>query len=122
MELQRLFQGDPSRNATVYLAIGAISLAKAIALRDDRQRFRRELMDAGLFIGVGLLLRRYSQMKAQKEEELRESLPSGLVDAFESGGGSEAVLDAVQRFRSGSEPEPEPSLGDRARRVVSDRR
>lgn len=122
MELQRLLRGDPSRNATIYLAIGAMSLVKAIVLRNDRQRFRRELMDAGLFIGVGLLLRQYSEMKAQKEEELRESLPSGLVDAFEAGGGTDAVLDALQRFRSGSEPEPEPSFGDRARRVVSGRR
>lgn len=120
MALQRILTGDSGRTGAIYLAIGGISLAKAIALRDDRERFRRELADAALFLGVGLVLRRYSTMKAQKREELRESVPAWILggEGTEPRGGFRDR--AIRRFRSEPEPEPEPTIADRARRMMAD--
>ena len=120
MSIQRILTGDPGRTSLIYLGIGAISLAKAIALRDDSERFRRELADAALFIGVGLVLRRFSTMKAQKREELREAVPAWVLGG-ETGDPAGGVRELAKR-RFGAEPEPqrEPSIADRARRMMAD--
>lgn len=121
MALQRMLSGDPSKSSKVYLAIGALSLVKAIAVRNDRERFRRELVDAGLFLGVGLLLRRFSKMKAQKRQELESQLPSWAADMVTSESASRGLQALAKRQlqrRRRSEPEPEPTLGDRARRML----
>lgn len=89
MAIQRLFQGDPARSSKLYIAIGIISLVKAIAVRNDRDRFRRELLDAGLFIGVGVALQRYSAIKAEKRAEISESVPDWLSGASDE---SEATV------------------------------
>ncbi|QLG49782.1 hypothetical protein [Natrinema halophilum] len=123
MALQRMLSGDPSKSSKVYLAIGALSLAKAIAVRKDRERFRRELLDAGLFLGAGFVLRRFSQLKAEKRRELESQLPEWAVDAITSESASKGVQTiAKQRLRSRSEPEPEPerSFRDRARTILAD--
>ena len=117
MSLQRMLGGDPARNSLVYLAIGGLSLAKAIAVRNDSARFRRELRDAVIFIGVGLLLRRYATMKAQKREEIRESVPDWVLG--ESGSETGLPGRAKRRFGGESEPRPEATIGDRARRMLS---
>lgn len=114
MSLQQLLSGDPSRNATVYLAIGILSLVKAIGVRKDSTRFRRELIDAGLFIGIGLVMRRYARVKAEKRAELKSELPSWLVGDDESAGFQSAV-----KQRIGTEPEPTSSVSERAKRLVS---
>ena len=117
MAIQRLFQGDPSRSSKLYLAIGILSLVKAIAVRKDPDRFRRELLDAGLFIGVGIVLQRYSKIKAEKRAEISESVPDWLAgESGESGG-----LGATVKGRLSSEPEPEPTLQDRVQDVVRKR-
>ncbi|SEQ77867.1 hypothetical protein [Natrinema salaciae] len=122
MALQRLLSGDPSKSSKVYLAIGALSLVKAIAVRNDRERFRRELFDAGLFLGAGLVLRRFGRMKAQKRQELESQLPNWAADMVTSESASRGLQTLAKRqLRSGSEPEPEPTLGDRARSVLSSR-
>ncbi len=114
MSLQRMLRGDPARSSTLYLAIGVLSLVKAIAVRNDKQRFKRELLDAGLFIGVGLVLRRYSQLKAEKRDELRETVPDWLLSEPSGSGG----LAEVAKRQFGSEPEPEPTIQERVRGAV----
>ena len=120
MALQRMLRGDPSRSSKLYLAIGVLSLAKAIAVRDDSQRFRRELLDAGLYIGVGLVLRQYSQIKAEKQAELESQLPDWVVGGSS---GQSTGLRSMAKDRLGGQPEPapEPSLADRARNVIDGR-
>lgn len=121
MALQRLLGGDPEKRSKIYLAIGGISLVKAIAVRKDPDRFRRELRDAALFLGVGIALRQYSQVKAQKREEIESSLPDWLLGGAGDGGAGGQGIDttaiqkaAKQRF-GGEEPEPQPESGLRAR-------
>lgn len=122
MALQRMLSGDPSKSSKVYLAIGALSLIKALAVRKDRDRFRRELLDAGLFLGVGFVLHRFSRMKAQKRRELESQVPDWAADVMTSESASKGVQAiAKQRLGNRSEPEPEPTLRDRARGVFSSR-
>lgn len=113
-----MLSGDPARSSKIYLAIGTLSLVKAIAVRDDRERFRRELLDAGLFLGVGLALRRYSTLKEEKRQELTEGLPDWLAGDAETGADG---LAAAARRQFASESEPEPTLAERAKGVVGAR-
>ncbi|KDE58959.1 hypothetical protein EL22_01095 [Halostagnicola sp. A56] len=122
MNLQRLLRGDPGRNSLLYLGIGGISLVKALAVRDDSERFRRELLDAGLFIGVGLLLRRYSTMREQKRAELQEQIPNWVVDVAGSPGAQSGLRSkAKRRLTGGTKAETEPTLGDHARSILKNR-
>lgn len=122
MNLQRLLRGDPGRNSLLYLGIGGISLVKALAVRDDSERFRRELLDAGLFIGVGLLLRRYSTMREQKRAELQEQIPDWVVDVAGSTGAQSGLRSkAKRRLTSGAQAETKPTLGEHARSVLKKR-
>ena len=117
MDFKQLLTGNPSRSGLLYIGIGVVSLAKAIALRNDRTRFRRELLDAGLFIGVGVLLRRYGKVRDQKRAQLEESLPGWLTGSEGAGsasGGSD-LADRLGRSQSAAEP----SFGDRAKAIVS---
>lgn len=120
MALQGLLSGDPSRNAKLYIGIGLVSLVKAVAVRNDRDRFRRELVDAAMFIGAGLALRRYSQLKAEKRQEIESQVPDWAIDIATSEGAQQGVRSLAKR-RLGSQPEPEPSLKDRAQRMLSSR-
>lgn len=125
MSLKRMLSGDPSRSSMLYIVIGGLSLVKAIALYNDRQRFQRELTDAALFLGVGLVLRRYGQLKEQKRQELESQVPGWLANRGESSsesGSSMSGLRARAKARFGDEPEPEPTYRERARQAVSDRR
>lgn len=117
MSLQRMFSGDPKKSATLYLVIGVLSLAKAIAVRKDRDRFRRELLDAGLFIGVGLILRRFGQVKEEKREEINQRLPDWMTQQSQTSGSTGVRARAKRRF--GNEPEPEPTVWERAQRAIS---
>lgn len=78
MVLRTMLAGSTKRSAWIYLAIGGISLIKAIALRNDDERFRRELLDAGVYIGLGLLLRRYGEMARERSASMRERVPEPL--------------------------------------------
>lgn len=118
MSPKRLLTGDPGRTGLIYLAIGGVSLAKAIALRNDSQRFRRELADAALFIGVGLVLRRYATMRDQRREEIEEMIPNWVLGGDEGGGPS---LGRIVRNQVGGSEEPtSSSMSDRARRMIAD--
>ena len=120
MALQRMLSGNPSKSSKVYLVIGSLSLIKAIAVRNDRERFRRELLDAGLFLGVGLLLRRFSKMKAQKRQELKTQLPDWAADMVTSESASRGLqMLAKQRLENRSTSEQQPTLGDRARGILA---
>lgn len=110
----------------LYLGIGVLSLVKAIAVRKDPDRFRRELLDAGLFIGAGLVLRQYSQLKEEKRAEMQQRLPSWLSPDSDSGSGSGTSTGstglrgrAMRRFSS--EPEPEPTFVEKAQRAIQGR-
>ncbi|THE65796.1 hypothetical protein D8Y22_06425 [Salinadaptatus halalkaliphilus] len=119
MALARILSGDPSRTSKLYLAIGVLSLVKAIAVRDDQERFRRELADAGLFIGIGIALRKFAQLKAEKRAEIESQVPGWLVDIADSEA-TKTGLQTVAKRRLGRQgPEPEPTIGDRARGLVS---
>ncbi|RZV12000.1 hypothetical protein BDK88_0890 [Natrinema hispanicum] len=119
MALQQLLRGDPSKRSKVYLAIGALSLVKAVAVRNDRDRFRRELLDAGLFLGIGLALRQFGKLKAQKRQELESQLPDWAAAAMRSESARRGVRSVAKRQLGQSEPEPEPTLRDRARGVLA---
>ncbi|MFC7239391.1 hypothetical protein ACFQS4_14460 [Saliphagus sp. GCM10025317] len=115
MNPRQLLTGDPKRSSMLYLGIGAISLLKALAVRNDKRRFKRELLDAALFLGVGIALRKYGSLREQKQQELRESVPDVLLQALEGdGSGDDFASMAKKRFGRESEPEPEPSLRARA--------
>ena len=118
MAIRRILSGDPSRNSKLYLAIGGLSLIKAIAMRNDRERFRRELVDAGLFIGVGLALRQYSQLKEEKRAEIEGQVPDWALNIASSPQAKQGVRNFAKQRLSG-EPEPEPTLRDRARGMLS---
>lgn len=118
MALGRILSGDPSKSSKLYLVIGGLSLVKAIAVRNDRNRFRRELVDAGLFIGVGIALRKYSQLKDEKRAEIESQVPDWAISAATSPAAKQGVRKVAKR-RLGGDPEPEPSLRDRARGVIS---
>lgn len=59
-----------------YLAVGVLSLLKALAVRGNRTRMRTELTDAGLFLGLAALVR-YVEGDAASERER----PSVLTEA-----------------------------------------
>lgn len=120
MALKGLLSGNPSRNAKLYIGIGLISLVKAVAVRNDRNRFRRELTDAAMFIGVGLALRQYSQLKDEKRREIESQVPDWAIDIATSEGAQQGVRSLAKR-RLGSQSEPEPTLKDRAQRMLSSR-
>ncbi|MXV62977.1 hypothetical protein GS429_13045 [Natronorubrum sp. JWXQ-INN-674] len=122
MALKGILSGDPSKSSKLYLAIGGISLVKAIAVRNDQERFRRELIDAGLFLGVGLALRKYSQLKAEKRSEIESQIPDWAIGMATSEPAKQGVRNlAKQRLGGRSEPEPEESLRDRAMNTFSSR-
>lgn len=120
MAIQRLLNGDPSRNSKLYLVIGVISLVKAIAVRNDRDRFRRELMDAGLFLGVGIALRKYSQLKAQKRAEIESQIPNWAFEIAESEAARQGIRTLANRRLKG-QSDTESTFSDRARGVMSGR-
>ncbi|MCU4926007.1 hypothetical protein OB905_08415 [Halobacteria archaeon AArc-dxtr1] len=120
MDYRQLLSGDPRRRSMLYLGIGAVSLLKAIALRNDSTRFKRELLDAGLFIGIGLALRKYGTLRDEKRREIEGQLPNWVVDTGGQSGDSGGIRTmAKQRLRT--EPEPEPSLGERAKNAIAGR-
>ncbi|WP_126664035.1 hypothetical protein [Haloterrigena salifodinae] len=122
MALKGLLNGKPSRNAKLYIGIGLISLVKAVAVRNDRNRFRRELTDAAMFIGVGLALRQYSTLKAEKRREIESQVPDWAIDLATSEQAQRGVRSlAKQRLGRQPEPQAESSLKDRAQRVLSSR-
>lgn len=109
----QLLRGNLSRTGTLYLAVGILSLVKAIVVRNDRTRFRRELFDAALYIGLGLVLRRLGRIQAESEAAISERIP----DWVQTEGEPTGVQGEVMR-RLGVAPEPTPTMRDRARSFV----
>lgn len=128
-----------------YLAVGGLSVLKALALRNDRRRFRRELVEAGMFVGLGLLTYRLqsgggsgtggSPLRALTDGERGRGIGSEVLQYVESTGTGdseaarrlaravdraepvvrEAVVPMVRR-RLRSEEEAEPDRLERLRR------
>lgn len=67
MPLTDLASRFDERHAAVYLAVGLLSLGKAIALRNDGRRSRRELREALLYAGGGLALLAYHRRRRRGE-------------------------------------------------------
>lgn len=88
VQLKSLLTGNPSRTSKLYLGIGLLSLVKAIAIRDDRNRFKRELLDAGLYLAIGIALHRYARFTEQKRAELESQAPDWLTGFVGNEGGS----------------------------------
>lgn len=82
----------------MYLAIGGLSLLKAFAVRGDKKRFRSELTDAALFIGVGLLLQRAKKRRSKKTKNVDE-IAKQLGKQF-AGGDSGSRSDRKGRSKS----------------------
>lgn len=127
MDVRQLLTGNPKRSSLLYLGIGGISLLKALAVRNDRTRFRRELLDAALFLGVGLALRKYGTLRDEKREELRSSIPDWVLEQLEGGdrtddgGGIGAFATSRLGRPSASASEPESTtLRARAKGIVAD--
>lgn len=72
------------RNPSLYLGIGVLSLAKAALLRRAGRSARRDLRDAGLFIGAGLALRSY-----QRRRRAGAETASGEAGSDEDAAGGE---------------------------------
>ncbi|WP_247730433.1 hypothetical protein [Halovivax limisalsi] len=122
MRLQQLLS-NPKRTGLIYVAIGSVSLLKAIALRDDRRRFRRELTDAALFLGVGIALRRFAAMKAEKRAELESVIPDRLRGTGGSTGGGglrERASGRLRGDRRDTKSSTSTAIRDRARSVLAD--
>lgn len=120
MQLKSLLTGNPSRTSKLYLGIGLLSLLKAVALRNDRNRFKRELADAGLYLAIGVALHRYARFTQQKRTELESQAPDwlvGLAGSEESASGQGPVARVVG---GSTESQSESSASSRVRRLLAD--
>lgn len=119
VQFKSLLTGNPSRTSKLYLGIGLLSLIKAIAVRDDRTRFKRELADAGLYLAIGVALHRYARFTEQKRTELESQAPdwlTGIVGAEEPS----SSQGPVGRLTGGTTSQSESSsVGDRVRGMLA---
>ncbi|WP_135821845.1 hypothetical protein [Halostella litorea] len=99
-------------DSKLYFAVGGLSLLKALAVRGDKARFRSELADAALFLGIGVVLQRAEQRRSAKlgdVDRLRQEVRRQFGGQEESSGFRDRA-----RKRLGREQEPESrSLADR---------
>jgi hypothetical protein len=109
-----------------YLAVGVLSLLKALAVRGNDERMRTELIDAGLFLALAALVR-YVEDGSDTDDEL-PSVVSEAARRMRTRDGDlqlatlteyldERDLQDLYRerlSRVGSEPEP-PTLRERIR-------
>jgi len=99
-------------DAKLYFAVGGLSLLKALAVRGDKTRFRSELSDAALFLGIGVVLQRAEQRRSAKlgdVDRLRQEVRRQFGREEESSG-----LRHRARKRLGREQEAESrSVADR---------
>lgn len=103
------------RSATVYLAVGTLAVLKAVALRNDRKRFRRELREAALFLGLGLVLRTYHKRRSASTDEDQPA-----TDA--EGAATETAAGSAESDRTDgtdvTDEKPRTRLERTARRIV----
>ncbi|MHB9286854.1 hypothetical protein ACKVMT_07410 [Halobacteriales archaeon Cl-PHB] len=97
------------RHATIYLAAGVLAALKAVTLRNDRTRFRRELREAALFLGLGLVLRTYHRRSGSEADDAED-------ETAEAAGTEPAVEDAD--VAEASADESSSRLERTARRIV----
>lgn len=79
-----------------YLALGVLSLLKAVGVRHDRRRLRRELLDAGTFLALGLL-RRQVEKRTKKAGGKRTALRRSVEKRAKSGGSGDSLFERVER-------------------------
>lgn len=87
-----------------YLALGGLSVLKALALRNNRRRFRRELLDAGLFAGVGLLLYRLEGGSGSQSSRSDRWSQLGQTALRSLGGGDQSTGEQLVRVVDRAEP------------------
>lgn len=99
-------------DAKWYLFLGVLSLLKAVGVRHDRRRLRRELLDAALFLGLGLLLRaaqgRGSSSGSTSDSSVRSKVRSktdGRSSSSSKSGGKLASAKASLRDRFSDDPD-----------------
>ena len=100
-------------DAKWYLCLGVLSLLKAVGVRHNRRRFRRELLDAALFLGLGLLLRAAqgrgsSSSGSTSDSSLRSKVRSktdGRSSSKSSTGGRVSSVKASLRDRFSDDPD-----------------
>lgn len=117
------------QNPTLYLGVGALSLAKAGVLGRIGRPAGRELRDAGLFIGAGLLLRTYQGRRKARTETAEEATSAAKAEGTESAENAEDVeteeTDDSGDVREPTADEPVVVTGtgeDEETRVEHDRR
>lgn len=120
MQLKSLLTGNPSRTSKLYLGIGLLSLVKAVAVRDDRNRFRRELADAGLYLAIGVALHRYARFTQQKRTELESQAPDWLVGLAGSEERSSGQGPVARVVGGSTQSEQESSVSGRVRGLLAD--
>lgn len=118
-----------------YLLLGLLSLLKAVGVRHDSRRFRRELLDAGFFLGLGLLLRKVEGKRSSKSSSssgstsktgsgasgLQSKVRSLRGDSADSGSDSSSgtvggAKESLKDRFSTSDPEPDTTVGALIRR------
>ena len=119
MQLKSLLTNNPSRTSKLYLGIGVLSLVKAIAVRNDSERFRRELFDAGFYLAIGLVLSRYAAFVERKRTDLESQVPEWLVDLTGGEGGSAGRPGPLARLAP-EEASESASTSGRVRRLLAE--
>lgn len=114
------------QNPTLYLGVGVLSLAKAGVLRRIGRPVGRELRDAALFIGAGLLLRTYQRRRKARTEAAEEPERTDSTADTESAGDAETDgADDSEDVREPTADEPVVVTGtaeDEETKVEHDRR
>ncbi len=101
MPLRTVIPRIMKTNSRWYLAVGVLSLLKALAVRHDQRRLRRELLDASLFLGIGILLRKIEARQA-KDSTARSILRTFQSKTPEGSSLSEQIRQHVPRRRQES--------------------
>ncbi|ARS91744.1 hypothetical protein [Natrarchaeobaculum aegyptiacum] len=119
MQLKSLLTGNPSRTSKLYLGIGLLSLIKAIAVRDDRNRFKRELVDAGLYLAIGVALHRYARFTERKRTELQSQAPDWLTGIVGDQSGSSGQGPVGRLTGETTSQSESSSVSDRVRGMLA---
>lgn len=108
-------------DSRLYLVLGGLSLLKALLLRGDPQRSQQELRDAGLFLGIGLVLHKTETWKQQHTPTAWNRLQERLPQESPAPGRRERLRQRLAGL-SGSDDQPQAqSLRQRTRQRLSQR-
>jgi hypothetical protein len=119
MSIRSAVAGLAKTDSKWYLFVGVLSLLKAVGVRHNPRRFKKELLDAALFLSIGLLLRVAEDGGGSKEAPKRTS-NAGRKPSPTDGSADRvrAATDAIRGRLSNSDAEP-TSRADAVRRRLS---